>query len=75
MQEIKLKLTIEDANLVLEGLGSLPYAKVFNTVATIQQQAQAQIKSVESTQPEVESAPEQTAADSAPAKKAKSLAS
>ncbi|MFT7265140.1 MAG: hypothetical protein ACI9A2_003224 [Halioglobus sp.] len=81
MQKITLNLTIEDANLVLEGLGSLPYAKVFNAVGTIQQQAQAQIKSAESAQPEMGSAPEQTVADLTPstdlasAKKAKSQAS
>jgi len=44
MQEITLKLSIDDANTVLEALGNLPYAKVFNTIAIIQQQAQAQVK-------------------------------
>jgi hypothetical protein len=81
MQEIKLSLTVEDANLVLEGLGSLPYGKVFNAVATIQQQAQAQMKSAQSAQSEAESVPEKTAVDLAstadvmPAKKIKSQAS
>jgi hypothetical protein len=44
MQEIKLSLSIENINLILEGLGNLPYAKVFNVVAIIQQQAAEQIE-------------------------------
>jgi hypothetical protein len=47
METIKLKLSIEDINSILEGLGNLPYAKVFNVVATIQQQASEQIKNAE----------------------------
>lgn len=47
MDTIKLNLSIEDINAVLEGLGNLPYAKVFNVVATIQQQASEQIKNAE----------------------------
>jgi hypothetical protein len=39
MQEIKLSLTIEEANLVLEGLGGLPFARVYALVAKVQEQA------------------------------------
>jgi hypothetical protein len=43
MQEINLKLTVEDANLILEGLGTLPFAKVYVLVARIQEQAAQQL--------------------------------
>jgi hypothetical protein len=39
MQAINLKVTIEEANLVLEGLGNLPFARVFALIAKIQEQA------------------------------------
>jgi hypothetical protein len=39
MQQIKLSLTIEEANLVLEGLGGLPFARVYALVAKLQEQA------------------------------------
>ena len=44
MQEIDLKLTIDETNLVLEGLGQLPFGKVYSVVAKIQAQASGQIK-------------------------------
>ena len=44
-QELKLTLNIEDVNLILEGLGGLPYAKVYAAVNNIQQQAQQQMQS------------------------------
>lgn len=44
MQEITLKLSLEEANLVLEGLGNLPFAKVYALVAKIQAQAGEQLK-------------------------------
>ena len=43
-QQIKLKLDVEEVNIILEGLGSLPYAKVYGVVANIQQQAQKQLQ-------------------------------
>jgi len=43
MQEINLKVTIEEANLILEGLGNLPFAKVYALVAKIQEQAASQL--------------------------------
>jgi hypothetical protein len=42
MEEITLKLTIEEANTILEGLGELPFKRVFNLVGKIQQQASTQ---------------------------------
>lgn len=43
MQEITIQLTLDEANLVLEGLGNLPFAKVYALVAKIQAQANTQI--------------------------------
>ena len=43
MQEINLKLTVDETNLILEGLGSLPFAKVYALVAKIQGQAAEQL--------------------------------
>lgn len=44
MQEIELKLTLDETNLVLEGLGNLPYARVYALVARIQAQAGEQLR-------------------------------
>jgi len=43
MKEINFKVTLDEANLVLEGLGHIPFAKVFALVAKIQEQAQQQL--------------------------------
>jgi hypothetical protein len=43
MQEISLKLTVDETNLILEGLGSLPFAKVYALIARIQGQAAQQL--------------------------------
>ena len=45
MKELELKLTIEEANMVLESLGSLPFKRVYRLVAKIQEQARAQLRS------------------------------
>jgi hypothetical protein len=42
MSNIKLNLTIEETNLVLEALGNLPFVRVFELVNKIQAQAQQQ---------------------------------
>ena len=54
MQEIKLSLTIENLNLLLEGLGNLSYARVYQLVAMIQQQASEQIQAAEKSRGEPE---------------------
>ena len=50
-QQLTLTLAVEDVNLILEGLGSLPYAKVYTVVAAIQKQAQQQLKDVDDDSP------------------------
>ena len=42
--EITLKLTLSEVNLVLEALGNLPFRQVFEVVGKIQEQAGGQIK-------------------------------
>jgi hypothetical protein len=44
MQEINLKLAIEDVNVILEGVGNLPFAKVYALVGKIQEQAAQQLR-------------------------------
>ena len=43
MKELNLEVTIDETNLILEGLGNLPFAKVYQLVAKIQQQAAEQL--------------------------------
>jgi hypothetical protein len=42
--EIQLQLSIDELNLVLEGIGNLPFARVFALVGKIQAQAGAQLQ-------------------------------
>lgn len=44
MPDIQLRLTIDELNLVLEGIGNLPFARVFALVGKIQAQAGAQLQ-------------------------------
>ena len=43
MQEITLKLAIDDVNMILEGVGTLPFARVYALVGKIQEQAARQL--------------------------------
>lgn len=51
MSEITLRLTLDEANLVLEGLGKLPFAEVYQLVAKIQAQASRQLEATPPTRP------------------------
>ena len=44
MQEIQLKLTIDDVNLILEAAGALPFARVYALIGKIQEQAAQQLQ-------------------------------
>lgn len=44
MQEIKLQMTVEETNLILEGLGQLPFARVYALIGKIQEQAAEQLR-------------------------------
>lgn len=43
MKEIKLVITVEEANQILEALGNLPFKSVFGLIGKIQNQAAAQL--------------------------------
>ena len=43
MKEINFTVTIDEANLILKGIGLLPFAEVYQLVAKLQQQAGQQI--------------------------------
>ena len=43
MKNISLQFSIEEANLILEALGNLPFSKVFALIAKIQAQASQQL--------------------------------
>ncbi len=42
-QEITLKLSPDEINIVLEGIGNLPFVKVYNLIGKIQSQAASQL--------------------------------
>ncbi len=43
MKEINFTVTIDEANLILRGIGLLPFAEVYQLVAKLQQQAGQQL--------------------------------
>ena len=45
MKEVELNLSIDDVNLILEGLGHMPFARVYGLVTKIQEQARDQLNS------------------------------
>jgi hypothetical protein len=47
MQDIQLRLTIDELNLILEGVGNLPFARVYNLVGKIQAQAAEQLQAAQ----------------------------
>ena len=53
MKELNLHVTVDEANLILEGLGTLPFAKVYALVASIQEQASQQLGGSEIAEPNV----------------------
>jgi hypothetical protein len=42
-QDIGLQLTADEINLLLEGLGTMPFVKVYALIGKIQQQASSQL--------------------------------
>lgn len=51
-QNINLQLSADEINLLLEGLGSMPFVKVYTLIGKIQQQAAGQLaKASESSEP------------------------
>jgi predicted homoserine dehydrogenase-like protein len=46
-QDIALSVSIDEANVILEALGALPFARVYTLIAKIQTQAAQQLKAAE----------------------------
>jgi hypothetical protein len=44
MRELAFKVSVDEANLILEDLGYLPFARVYALVEKVQQQAGEQLK-------------------------------
>ncbi len=44
MEKITLDITLEEANLILEALGNLPFVKVYALISKIQEQAGQQFE-------------------------------
>ena len=42
-QEINFSLTVDEANVILNSLGNMPYSQVFQLINKIQMQAQQQM--------------------------------
>jgi hypothetical protein len=49
---IKIDLSLDDINTILESLGQLPFARVYTLIARIQEQARAQLASQQGEQGE-----------------------
>ena len=47
MQEIKLSLTFDETNLLMEALAGMPLGRVLNLFQKVQQQAQASLQTEE----------------------------
>ena len=52
MKQIKLDISVDETNLILEGLGNLPFIKVHELIAKIHEQASAQVTPIHSTNEE-----------------------
>ena len=42
-EEIELRVSIDETNLILEALGNLPFSRVYNLIAKIHSHARAQL--------------------------------
>lgn len=50
MDTLKFEMTVDQTNLVLEALGSMPYIKVHRLIAQIQAQAQQQMQAAQASE-------------------------
>ncbi len=51
MKDIKLIISVDEANLILDALGQQPFVKVFGLIQKIQQQASEQLNGESQQQP------------------------
>ncbi len=56
MKELTLQISIDEANIILEALGNMPFAKVYELIGKIQDQAGRQLR--EGSSPEPASSPD-----------------
>lgn len=54
MQNLKLELSLDDCNLVLEALGQQPYVRVYALITRLQEQARRQVAAREQAQQDPE---------------------
>ncbi len=47
MQDIQLRLSIDELNLILEAVGNLPFPRVYALVSKIQSQAAGQLQAAQ----------------------------
>ena len=57
MKTIQLEVSLTEANLIMEGLGQMPYVRVFELIQKLQGQAQAQMQPTTPPTPEAANAP------------------
>lgn len=50
MEEINLKLTLSEINLIIEALGTLPFARVHEVIGSIQRQGSQQLRNLDENQ-------------------------
>lgn len=53
MNEIELKVSVDEANLIMEGLGQMQFTRVYSLISKVQEQAAQQLKGEESQAAEV----------------------
>jgi len=56
MKQLEFKVSMEETNLILEGLGHLPFAQVYRLVEKLQRQASEQIRDTSQPEPATVSA-------------------
>jgi hypothetical protein len=54
---INLSVTLDEANLILEGLGQLPFVRVYRLIARLQEQGSRQVSNPDTERPPRERAP------------------
>ena len=47
MKELTFKLTVDETNLILNGLGNLPYSQTYSLISKIHEQAAIQLEEQE----------------------------
>lgn len=61
-KEIKLQFTADEINVILEGLGNLPFIKVYQLIGKIQEQASRQVQDDQGEAPAADRATERQTA-------------